>query len=221
MGVKGIRTTVKEKIKIRESDIAQVVIDHYNDGFEVYPEVPSGQGIIDIVVKDLNIISSIEVKKAFSFDVLEQAIRNLQFAHYSYIAVPKFQNYWFKKKLCRDYGIGLIMVDMDNNYIRMEQTAKLNRHVKLPKLEDWMKRSVSGSKDDRMTAFKLMIEDIERNLRRAGGVAEFDKIFNASLTTYSSIQSAKQTLRSHCRNGIVTSFKFEGSKIVLLNPKNN
>lgn len=223
MGIKGraLNSTIGEKKKFSESDIAQVVIDHFNDVFEVYPEVPTSNGICDIIVKDKNIITAIEVKKSFSFDVLEQAIRNKTIAHYSLIAVPRFNNMGFKKQLCRDYGIGLILVDIDvfnNNSIAgilTEQVALLNRHIHKPKLEEWMKRSVSGSKNDRMTAFKIMIEDLEHKLKRAGGAAEFEDIFDTSVSTYSSIHSAKNTLRSHVRNGVVKSFKFEGSKIIL------
>lgn len=223
MGIRGkarkpFEVDIKPK-KVTEADIAKVVTDYYNDGFEVYPEVPIGGGIIDIMVKDLNIITSIEVKKSFSFDVLEQAIRNKQYAHYSCIAVPAFQKQWFKRQLCRDYGIGLILVRMDNKYLNVElvQEAKFNRHVTLPKFEEWMKKSVSGSKNDRMTAFKNMIQEIETKVRRSGGVAEFEEVFDLAISTYSSIQSAKNTLRAHCRNGIVKEFKFEGSKIILNN----
>jgi len=223
MGIKGraIKTKPNQVNSvpghIKESDLAEIVINHYNDIFEVFPEVPSMNGITDIILKDINIYTAIEVKKSFSFDVLEQAIRNKRIAHYSYIAVPNFNKIGFRKQLCSDYGIGLITINTDFNYnqISLVQTATLNRHIVKPRLAQWMKRSVSGSKNDRVTAFTIMLEEIEHKLRRLGGTADFDKVYDETVSTYSTIQSAKQTLRNHVRNGVVKTFRFEGNKIIL------
>eukprot|EP01029_Cantina_marsupialis_P029717 TRINITY_DN782061_c0_g1_i1.p2 TRINITY_DN782061_c0_g1~~TRINITY_DN782061_c0_g1_i1.p2 ORF type:complete len:226 (-),score=28.32 TRINITY_DN782061_c0_g1_i1:1072-1749(-) len=211
---------LSKKATYSESDVAKVLMDHYSDQ-DVYPEVPTGNGICDIIIKDYHIYTAIEVKRSFSFDVLEQAIRNKKIAHYSMIAVPKFQKISFKRQLCRDYGIGLILVDMDmfmyNGFhaLHLTDEAKFNRGAVIPKLEDWMKRSVSGSKNDRMTAFKVMIEDIEHRLKREGGRAKFEDVFSLGLSTYSTVQSAKHTLKNHIRSGVIDSFTFEGSELIL------
>jgi len=214
MGVKGMRSADQQRLtpKLSEEDIALRFIEHFCD-FDVYPEVPTSNGICDIVVKDQHIISSIEVKKNFNFEVLEQAIRNKTIAHYSFIAVPSFKKMSFKKQLCKDYGVGLYV--LEGNYISLLVEAQFNRTASTPKLEEWMKRSTPGTKNDRYTPFKIMIEGIETRLKRKGGKAKFEDVFDIKFSTYSTLQSAKNTLYSHCRNGVVTSFSFDKEYLVL------
>ena len=224
MGIRGDARKRKQQpleVKYSEADIAQLFMDFYSDQ-DVYPEVPTANGICDIVIKDLEIVTTIEVKKSFTFKVLDQAIRNKDIANYSFIGVPAFKDMQFRRKLCSDYGIGLITVDRDKhlngnfNQIVCWEQAAFNPDPKFPpKLEEWMKRSIPGTKLERMTAFKLMIEDLEIALRRAGGRADFEKIINLKRSNYSSVQSARQTLKNHIRSGVVKSFTFDGTDLVL------
>eukprot|EP01029_Cantina_marsupialis_P030119 TRINITY_DN79987_c0_g1_i1.p1 TRINITY_DN79987_c0_g1~~TRINITY_DN79987_c0_g1_i1.p1 ORF type:complete len:227 (+),score=25.83 TRINITY_DN79987_c0_g1_i1:904-1584(+) len=224
MGIRGDarkRNQPPVAVKYSEADIAQLFMNFYSDQ-DVYPEVPTANGICDIVIKDLEIITTIEVKKSFTFKVLDQAIRNKNIAHYSFIGVPAFKDMQFKRKLCSDYGIGLITLDRDkhlngsyNQIVCWEEPVFIPDPKYPPKLEEWMKRSIPGTKLERMTAFKLMIEDLEIALRRAGGRADFEKIINLKRSNYSTVQSAKQTLKNHIRSGVVNSFAFEGSDLVL------
>lgn len=60
---------------MKESELAEIFIDYFNDGYEVYSEVPAGGGIVDFVATDGTIYIGCEVKNSFGLTVMEQAFR--------------------------------------------------------------------------------------------------------------------------------------------------
>jgi hypothetical protein len=222
---------MEQKIKFTEAELAEKFIQFFSGGYDVYPEVPA-YGIIDIIAYRDPIVIAIECKMQFSFEVLEQAIKNKTYAHYSYIAIPKPKFYinGIKKRICNDYGIGVltfreykteegytyskILKDMPlderiANRIDEQVAPKLNRKIIKPKLEEWMKKSIAGSQNDRMTAFKNTVEEIENMLIRKGKMKVEDALKEIR-HHYGSISSAKSSLSSLCRSNVIKTFTIEG-----------
>lgn len=105
--------------------------------WEIYQEVRLGgigAPIVDIVGKQGILVHSIELKRTLGLSVLQQAHRNLNYFHYSSIAVPRpsrsgppRRERQFAKQLCRDYGIGLLVVFMEWDSIEQEIPPRLHR----------------------------------------------------------------------------------------------
>lgn len=217
--------------KFTEADLAEKFITFFSGGYEVFPEVPV-YGIIDIIAYRAPVIIAIECKMQFGFEVLEQAIKNKTYAHYSYIAIPKPKAYLssLKRRICKDYGVGVLTykplaaaegyaystilrdIAQDERIAhRIEEVVPpaLNRRIVKPNLQEWMKRSVAGSQNDRMTAFKFTVEQIEQYVRRKGGVAKVEQTLKDIPHHYGSISSAKSSLAGLCRSNVIKTFTIE------------
>lgn len=184
---------------MKETELAESIVEHYSD-WEVFKEVPYS-GIIDIVCRKAGIHVAIECKTSLNFDVLEQALRNKEGFHFSYVAVPYAKQFRSQNNIqfniCRDYGIGVLCyIPQEYKQIkyRIEELVKpkFNRKAAIRvKLHDYMKRSVAGSQNDRMTAFKFTVEQLVTELKRAGGKMEIKKMFQTEKYHYSTNSSAR------------------------------
>ncbi|CAG5001645.1 hypothetical protein DYBT9275_02711 [Dyadobacter sp. CECT 9275] len=193
-----------------EQELAKDFIAFFQDQ-DMYFEVPVAGGIIDIVVKTDLIITAIEVKTCFNFAVLEQAIRNKRFAHYSYIAVPKGNKRWFQEQVCKDYGVGLL--ESWNGYVSEIVRPKLNRKVVRISIEQYHKESVAGSQNERMTAFKNFVKQLQLMAIRYPAGIEFNDIFKTGYSHYSSVSSLKSCVSQYVSRGIITGIKIENGRI--------
>ena len=222
---------MKNRDKIKEPELADKFICFFSGGYDVYPEVPA-QGIIDIIAYRAPVVIAVECKMQFGFDVLEQAVKNKAFAHYSYIAIPKPIRKFspLKEAVCKSQGIGVLTYDfaepkknnrnasqvlkgLDKDTLladRIREVVKpcLNRKIVKPNLEAWMKQSVAGSQSQRMTAFKNTVAEIERLLEKKG-VIKVDEALRRIKHHYGSISSAKSSLYGLCKKNIITSFTME------------
>lgn len=211
-----------------EAELAQHFIDYFSD-HEIFKEVPMN-GICDIVARHGNIVTAIEVKKQFSFEVIEQALKKKPCAHYVYVAIPKGKNYHFRYKLCNMLGIGCLEYSEYNvNYhgskrytkegeLHVTETVRpqLNRRPKLPKLHDWMKRSVAGSQGERMTSFKYFSECFKKELRSYNGKPVSPKeIYSKMPKHYNSISSFRSSIVKYCERGIIDGVDFIDGCFVL------
>ena len=76
-------------MKIKESDLAKVFINSFNESeYEIFQEVESYIGIADIVLKHSNFIWAVEVKTNLSMQVIAQAWENQRIYNFSSICVP-------------------------------------------------------------------------------------------------------------------------------------
>jgi hypothetical protein len=172
--------------KIKEVELFKPIKQFFeNRDYEVYSEVLFGQGgsRADVVAKQNNIISVIEMKTSLSLDLLEQANRWIHYAHYVYIAVPmpkdRHINEYARKCLIRD-GIGLLVVDFnrnrfyyDNDEIPMvwnKIDAKLCRKI----INHWDKYLTEAHKNTLpggtkgggyITPYKITIDGVKRCLK--------------------------------------------------------
>jgi len=199
-----------------EVELAQKFINYLSDQYEIYKEVPAG-GIIDIVAVSGIIKIGVEVKTSLNFDVLEQAFSNKRFCHYSYAAVPFSPNRSFSLKICEDYGIGLLTWnkrDWKGSGIKEDVKPKFNRSVRTLKLEEWMKRSVAGSQNDRMTAFKVTIENMANHILRYPGCSLSDCLKEVDYH-WNTFSSAKSCAYQWIRNGVIKEFTLIDNKLQL------
>lgn len=192
---------------MKESDLATHFVSYFEEkGYEIYKEVPF-DGIIDIVAVMGSFVTSIEVKLSLNLEVIRQGFRNRNCAHISYVAVPKTKNMEMAKKICATYGIGVLL--WEYNMVKEIVKPKINRRICRPKLQEYMKRSVAGSVNDRITPFKLTIEEIVKRLNREGGSVNAKEFFGRDYYHYGSSGSALQCIRKLTNQGLIKELKFE------------
>ena len=197
-----------------EIELAEKFIAFFGPEYEIYKEVP-GYGIIDIVAKSGPITIAVEVKVRLDFRVIEQAKNNMQYCTYSYIAVPASVRKSFGYQICRDYGIGVL--SCRESCINEEVIPKINRKRKyyLLHLEEYMKRSVAGSRNDRITAFKATIERMTLYIKQHPGCTLKECLEKIDFH-WGNIYSAKGSVYQWIRRGIITEFKLENGKLILI-----
>lgn len=201
-----------------EIELAKEFIAYF-DKYEIYQEVPA-YGIIDFVAKQGAITIAVEVKKSLNFDVIKQADGNKNYCTYSYVAVQRPKKQHFGYQICRDYGIGIIAYqeisfgEFDSQYIEEIVKPKMNRKAPahLLNLKDYMKKSVAGSKNDRMTAFKNSIDSMVKYIKRHDGCT-LNECLNSFEFHWGNMTSAKSSIYQWIRQGIITEFYLENSKL--------
>lgn len=214
---------------MKETELASKFITFLSGSYDVYSEVPCS-GIIDIVGVRSPIIISIECKMCLSFDVIEQAVKNTRYSHYAYVGVPAPKRHFgFSSRVCEQYGVGILTYSEKANwgvmkikrnderpiYIGEHVPARLNRNIVKPRLFEWMKKSVAGSQNDRMTAFKNTVEEIEAYLIKKGGKASIKQTFKDVIHHYSNFTSAKSSITSMCREGVIKNFTYDNGEFIL------
>lgn len=193
---------------MKETELAEAIIDYLNDGWEVYKEV-AAHGIIDIIAYHKPIVSAIECKLTFGLSVIEQADRNKQYANYSYVAVPAPRVYGsFAEKLCKERGIGVLALDRSGRVMERIR-PRLNRNVVKIKLNEWQKESVAGSVNNRMTAFKNTCRLLTRIVQERGGRMEIKEAIKSIDHHYGSFSSAKSCIISMIGRGIIKDLAYD------------
>lgn len=208
-----------------EAELAIKFIEYFSDQ-DVYQEVPM-QGICDIVVREGNIITAIEVKQSLNFEVIEQALNNKKYAHYSYVAVPwkKWGYKGIREQILKSLGIGLLTYQEVFSYknntkseIKEVVSPALNRQITKPDLEDWMKRSVAGSQNDRMTAFKHFVEVMQRVVAVSPSGLTVNEVWERTPRHYSTMSSFKSCMIRYCNQGIITNISYDKGKFYYKKP---
>lgn len=207
---------------MNEIELAEKFIAYFG-GYEIYQEVPA-LGIIDFVAVAGNIRTAVEVKTTFNWKVFEQAVRNKNYAHYSYVAVPHNKDAHFRERLCKDYGIGLLYFSPkpewvknieDYNFISEAVAPRINRSIAKVKLREYMKDSVAGSQNQRITAFGNTINAFKIFLQRNGGKVSIKRVIEDVAHHYGSNTSAKQCIINLCRSGVIKDFNYEDGFLIL------
>ena len=203
--------------KMKESELAQKFIDYFSEGYEIFKEVP-GRGIIDIVLRNEDTLTAIEVKNKLSFDVIEQAAGNLPYVNFSYVAVPRPRGMTFAMQVCHKYGIGVLTYEnivFDggiHEWIAPERHEIVNGFQL--ELADWMKKSVAGSQNERMTSFKYTIENICRYLERNDGAKLQESLENV-IFHWSNITCAKSAVYQWIKKGVIKEFELRDGHLFL------
>lgn len=200
-------------ILMKETELAEKFINFFDDNFTIYCEVPAN-GFIDFVVVNGLVTIAVEVKTSLNFNVIEQAYKNINLFHYSYIAVPKPKNLHFGYEICRKLGIGVLTYTEE--YIEEKIKPNFNRKAlyKFVRLEDYMKRSVAGSQNDRITPFKATIENMVKYIKRHPGCLLKDCLENIDYH-WSNITSAKGCVYQWLQKGVIKDFYLDKGKLYL------
>lgn len=188
---------------MKETDLFEPIKKYFlNRECEVFSEVlgPHGSNRADIVVRQQNLITVVEMKTTLSLDLLEQADRWLPCAHRVYIATPKPKtwhvNGYVEKCLKRD-GIGLLQVDFFQDKWYAQEPIILERvkpkiHRKI--INRWDKLLTEGHKNSipggskgggYITPYKTTIDSVKRCLRLKKNGASLDDIVKVVDTHYS------------------------------------
>ena len=176
---------------------------------------------IDIVALSEKISIAIEVKTSFNFKVFEQALDNKIYFNYSYIAVPKFKDSFIQEKLCKDYGLGLLIYNDKYNKVEEIITPKFNRHTNnkylITRLHECNKRSLPGTKSgdsEKITAFKITLENAIFYIKRHPGCKLKEMINNIS-HHYHSDKAACNNIYQWIRKDVIKEFRLEKGKLFL------
>jgi len=202
---------------MKETELAEKFITFFGSPYKIYKEVPAGGGIIDFVAKDGAITIAVEVKTNLNFKVIEQAYMNKHYCTYSYIAVPRTKGYHFGHQICRDYGIGVLSYTGQDKYmegVHEEVRPKMNRHKIRLKLCDYMKQSVAGSQNDRVTPFKNTINNIVKYIRRHPECTLKNCLESIDFH-WSNMASAKGSVYQWIQRGVITEFRLDKGKLYL------
>lgn len=202
---------------MKETDLAQHFVNYFSC-YDLYFEVDYGR-CVDIVAMAEKFAIAIEVKTSFNFKVLEQAIENKERFHYSYIAVPMFNDNHFQKQLCKDYGIGLLVFFPENSSVRCIVSPKLNRKAHAGNiykyLHQYSKDSLPGSKNGegtKMTAFSITVDNLLMAVQREPG-KPFKYIIEKFNHHYHSDAAAIACIRQWINHGVITCVKIIDNKL--------
>jgi len=103
----------------KEEDMARIVVSHFETlGYQVYKEVSSRGGRLDIYCVKENDTVAIETKLNLGLTLLEQAHNWLGRANRVFLAIPykKKNNLHFAREVCRNFGIGIMLVSDPQYY---------------------------------------------------------------------------------------------------------
>jgi hypothetical protein len=198
---------------MKETELAQHFVE-YLSCFDLYFEVDYYRSVDIVAVAD-NYAAAIEVKTSFNFKVLEQAISNAKYFHYSYIAVPYFGGSSFQQQLCKDYGIGLLVYFHFENIVREIVKPKLNRHADLARLKKRVcernKQSLPGSKSGdstKITAFGVTVDNLTIYVMRHPNCTLKDAVEKIN-HHYDTNQLARTNLAQWIRKGVIKNIEIE------------
>jgi hypothetical protein len=178
---------------------------------------------VDIVALNEKIASAFEVKTTFNFKVFEQALENRKHFNYSYICVPEFNDSCIQRKLCEDYGIGLLIYDTRRGFndVREIVHPKLNRHTNnkrlIERLHERNKRSLPGSKSGdsaKITAFGVTVENAVFYVKRHPGCTIKEMVDNIG-HHYDSNILARKNLYQWIHKGIVKGIEIKDRKLYI------
>lgn len=205
------------RTKITEEELAKVVISTLQGWqWEIYQEVIGHGGRCDIVAVNKNIIWAIECKTSFGFPVLEQAFNWINKAHYVSIAVPRpkanLYNSSLGKRICLDYGIGVLCVNSGNRDEAHEIVKpKLHRKIIIPfKLHEEQKtiKNAGTTGGGYWTPFKRTVNNLISLVERKPGI-EFKALMKELEHHYSSLASAKSCLKNFIGTKVIPELRTE------------
>lgn len=204
-----------------EKDLAQKFVEYFSS-YDLYFEVDYAGHQIDIVALEGSITTAIEVKTSFNFKVLEQALMNKPYFNYSYIAVPWFKDSEVQRRLCKDYGIGLIVYNDKWRYNEVEvlvqpKLTRIKSDKLVNRLSDRHKNSKPGTKSgdsEKVTAFQLTVDNLKQQIKRHPEQTIKETIESIS-HHYRNDLMAKNNIYQWTRKGIITGVEIENGRYIL------
>lgn len=206
-------------IKMTEAELALKFIEHFtNAGQEIYKEVEHGRGRIDFVSVLAPVRTAVEVKLGANLAVLDQAITNQLYCHYSYVAIPWVRGVYAGSifmKICTKFGIGVMVYEGRHDEVAEYVAPVMHRKVLPLKLADFQKESIAGSNGGYMTAYKMTMRKITEYARSRPGCT-LKEAMCAVPHHYSTAACGAASIRKGIERGWIKDFKLDNGKIVLI-----
>jgi hypothetical protein len=170
-------------VKIKETDMYEPIKNWFlENGYDVYAEVHRVcDGRADIVAWKKPCAICVEMKVNLSFELLYQAIERKNYFHYVYIAIPKRKTHlpYLAQQIIRKEGIGVLEVDVENNYVYLMIKPKFNRPVFKndweKELKEKYKENIGGSNDSHIwTPYKITMHNVKEFLKRRRKENEYE-----------------------------------------------
>jgi hypothetical protein len=180
------------------------------NSIEIFSEVKTEFGYIDIIIKNDLKIFSIELKTSFNIKVIHQAYLNLKYSNFSYIVVPKkFFNKMdrFLIKICKDFNIGIIFYDKNMNFECFHKIFLENEQIKKLKLVEGQKNNSPGTNGSKITPFKDTINRLEIEIKN--GNNDLNEICKNESFHYVNGKSALNSLRKALKQGLLEGYTLD------------
>lgn len=201
-------------MKITEQKICEIITNHFSHA-DVYPEVPCRGGIIDLVVLDKPLVIAIEAKTSLSMAVMEQAYERLGHANYVYVATPSSPTR-MQRIFLSHFGIGCYKVDeFYGGQLHEMIKPKLFRKTTKLKLEEWMKKSVAGTQNNRTTPFGHFVEDLKNVLSGKKDGLTYKEAFESTYKYYLKETSFKSNVYQYINRGVITGIEISKGRLHL------
>lgn len=210
------------KEKIKESDLASVIIKYLEDlGYTSYKEV-SLKGAGGNIRTDCyltkedsngNIVETLalETKTGFTLKVMEQAYRWRNYSNYCYVCIPTPKRkdrttYQFCINICKLMNIGIFEVNMYSNTVKVLNAPTIAKNTKIPPLYEQQKESVAGNDTSSyITAFKITVMAIEEYMKDKEQ-EELSVMIKNIKHHYSTPSSASNTIQKMVNKKVIKNF---------------
>ncbi len=208
-----------EDKKMSEADLCLKLEEFYAD-CEVYKEVPAAGGRCDMYVKRGCLWIAVEAKLQFSTKLIHQALTNMPYANYSYVAVPRLKGGYSAQKICKALGIGVLEYDTNpysmSKYMFREIEEPVFRRKICPfRVLPEMKLATAGVQHNTHSEFKVTLSFIKNRIERDGGKSLIKTFFDTDAYHYSHSKSARACITKLCREGAIKEFSIEGKYFVI------
>ena len=195
-----------------ESEAADVVVGYLRDlKHEVYCEVETGIGRIDIIAVFGKIVTSIEVKNRCSLNVLGQAIHRRPFVHKSIAAFPfpDKAELAVLESVCKQTGIGIwnIGFGVQEFYAPKVNRRSVSKYV-INSLCDEQKNQKAGLNKGYWSPFQDTKKRLIKHVQKNPGCSiksAVEKIKHH----YSSNSSAYQSIAKWIRSGVISEIELD------------
>lgn len=194
---------------ISEIDLAKVVVDQLSDWhWDVYQEVPHGNGRADIVAKRGPVRWGIEVKKSMNLTVIEQALNLSRHCHFVSVAAPYSRSANIARHLCRKLGIGIMRISASD--FREDLHPEFRRKViDLELREEFKTFCPAGTAGGGYwTPFKDTKRGLIAAVKRNPGI-EFNVLIQDLKHHYHALSTAKSCLRGYIGGSVIPELRIE------------
>lgn len=195
-----------------EQELAAAVVKWLQElRWEVYQEVPVGNGIADIVAKSGSVTWLIETKMSMSIQLLNQLDTRVAAAHMTSAAVPLGTRRNVPYKLLRMLGVGLLTVYGDT-YVREELRPVFFRKVSGVELHEQQKTfcNAGSASGGHWTQFKETARNVVSFVNRRPGCTVSELIAGIS-HHYSSATAANRNVLSWIQADVIKGIRIDES----------
>jgi hypothetical protein len=210
--------------KITEVKLAEPIVAYLeNSGYDVYQEVKVHGGCADIIAVKDGEVTVVEVKTSLTISLLHQAHGWNAWANRIYIAVPYTRDKarYFAYRVCRDYGLGVLLVNKKTMGVREEVSTSLHRKTASKKIlaalrpehKTYCKAGTHLGK--RFTPFQETCDALKLLVKQKPGLS-LDEAVKQIKHHYKTNASAKFSLAKWLKKGVVKGLKIEKGKLYLV-----